>query len=159
MIMVCCLDSEMYSSALFHFCLSVEEAKKWIEDKCSREGFFTKWETDDRCYADKVSNNFYNDDDWSWYVFQCFTVSDDYIVVYHHAYDGIDFDIVGGFNNFYKAKDAMVMELFDHYKTCDENKRIFEWLDECSAGIDTGEQWEVWTIVKVPMEIEKNEKR
>ena len=144
MIMVCYLDSETYSSPRFMFCRDEDTARKYIKDLCEEEGYSIKGEEDNIFYADKIGDDHY------WCVFQCFEVSNDYVVVVHHAYDGVDFDIVGEFDNFFKAKDAMVLDVFDHYKTCSENQRTFEWLDDRSAGIDTGNEWEVWNIVKVP---------
>lgn len=154
MIMVCCLDNESYSSPIIIFCSDEDEARKYIKNLCEEEGYSIKWEEDNRCYADKIGDDFGVEDDHYWCVFKYFEVTGDYILLYYHAYDGVDFEIVGNYETYHKARDAMIMDTFDHYSDCQEDQRIFEWLDQETACIDNGNEWEVWRIVKVSTEVE-----
>ena len=84
MIMVCCLDNETYSSPRIIFCRDEDSTRKCIKSLCKEEGYSIKWEEDNRCYADKIGDDFGVEDDHYWCVFQYFEVSSGYILLYHH---------------------------------------------------------------------------
>lgn len=67
----------------------------------------------------------------------------DYVLVWHHAYDGVGFDIayVGSYE---ECRNKMA-ELI-----CDTQEQVeckLEWETVIQACIDTGNEWEIWTII------------
>ena len=151
MILLCGLCSESYSDVFTKFVNTEEEAKDAIIEQFDGEDTKYKFE-DNRCTVDELDAA-YNENVWD--VFQWFEVTGEYIVLHHHAFDGVDFDIAGEYSTWSKAMDNLIMKAFDKYADCPEDQREFQWLNHNSACIDTGNEWEHWLIVETPVEVKQ----
>lgn len=149
MILLCGLCSESYSDVFTEFVNTEEEAKDAIIEQFDGEDAKYRFE-DSRCTVDELDEEI---EDNIWHVFQWFEVTGEYIVLYHHAFDGVDFEVVGEYPTWSKAMDNLIMKAFDHYEDCPEDQREFQWLNHNSACIDTGNEWEHWLIVETPVEV------
>ncbi len=154
MILLCELCSESYDDVFTKFVNTEEEAKNAIVDFFASEDAKYKFE-DKRCTVDIFDDEERWNEWHTWYVFQWFEVTGNFIVLHHHAFDGVDFDIVGEFDSFVKARDTMVMKAFDCYTDCPDDQRELQWISHNSACIDTGNEWEHWIIVEAPAEVKK----
>ena len=69
----------------------------------------------------------------------------DYILVWHHAYNGVGFDIecVGSYEECKLEMDKCIRERQEQIE-CD-----LEWENDFQACVDTGEEWEIWSIIKI----------
>lgn len=79
-----------------------------------------------------------------------------YALVYHHAYDGVDFELLGQFNSYNDAvnmRSYLVREMVEsnvdpYNKMPDyEDSELYN-RDEYVIW-DDGQEWNVWTIIKV----------
>lgn len=68
-----------------------------------------------------------------------------YILVWHHAYNGVGFDIecVGSYEECKLEMDKCIRERQEQIE-CD-----LEWENDFQACVDTGEEWEIWSIIKI----------
>lgn len=151
MILLCELCSESYDDVFTKFVNTEEEAKDAIVDFFACEDAKYKFE-DKRCTVDVFDDE---EQRTEWHVFQWFEVTGEYIVLYHHAFDGVDFEIAGEYPTWSKAMDNLIMKAFDRYADFQEDQRELQWLDHNSACIDTGNEWEHWIIVEAPAEVKK----
>ena len=149
MILLCGLCSESYSDVFTKFVNTEEEAKDAIVEQFDGEDAKYRFE-DNRCTVDELDEEI---EENIWHVFQWFEVIGEYIVLYHHAFDGFDFEVVGEYPTLSKARDAMIMKSFDRYSEYLDDQRDFQWLDHNSACVDTGNEWEHWLIVEAPVEV------
>ena len=154
MILLCGLNSESYSDVDITFVNTEEEVKNAIFERFEGEDAKYKFE-DKRCTIDVFDDEERWNEWHTWHVYQWFEVTGEYIIVHHHAFDGVDFDIAGEYPTWSKAMDNLIMKAFDHYADCPEDQREFQWLNHNSACIDTGNEWEHWLIVETPVEVKQ----
>ena len=149
--LVCSLNDENYTQADYDFCNTFEGAKyKCIENvaeyyEISNEEVMSRMKFE---YNEESNNHFYNyQDEDSFFVNQIIEIDinkEDYLCVWHHAYDGVDFNVIK-IGSDKECSDFM-------YK--DSDTTFKEYGAEISIGnaqvvIDTGEEWEVWDVIKV----------
>lgn len=75
----------------------------------------------------------------------------DYICIWHHAYDGVDFRIVK-IGTFEECKDAMEEEakkMLDEIGKDPDDEDSYDFKEPYLICIDTDTEWEVWDIVSV----------
>lgn len=96
-------------------------------------------------------------DEENWAVGQVFQLNElPYALVYHHAYDGVDFELKGQFNSYNDAvnmRSYLVKEMVESNedpfnKMPDYDESDLYNLDEYVVW-DDGQEWNVWTIIKV----------
>lgn len=154
--LVCSLNDENYTQADYDFCNTLEDAKeKCIENvaeyyEISNEEAISRMEFS----YDEGNNSYYysykdndDDDEDTFFVNQIIEIDinkEDYLCVWHHAYDGVDFNVIK-IGSDKECSDFM-------YK--DSDTTFKEYGAEISIGnaqvvIDTGEEWEVWDVIKV----------
>lgn len=73
----------------------------------------------------------------------------DYILVWHHAYNGVGFGIlcVGTEEECIQRRREEVKKIFDEYDLSKGDNEDFDMKND--GVIDTGEEWEVFSIVKI----------
>ena len=153
--LVCSLNDENYTQADYDFCNTFEEAKeKCIENvaeyyEISKEKVISRMEF----RYDEESNTYYysyQDDDEngnSFFVNQIIEIDvdkEDYLCIWHHAYDGVDFKVVKTSSD-KECSDVMYEESDKVFKECGTEISI----GNAQVVVDTTEEWEVWDIVKV----------
>lgn len=139
MILLCGINSEEYGDCMTYFCKDTDAAKDIISRRYDSKNYSMEWE-DNRCTITDLNNPY------DWRVYQYFEVSSDIVLVHYHAYEGVDFDVVGEFDDFNKARDKMTLAAFEVYSNAGENHRIFDWIYGDSACVDTGNEWQLWYI-------------
>ena len=73
----------------------------------------------------------------------------DYILIWHHAYNGVGFNIlaVGTYEQCKERRIQEIKRIFDEYDLSNADNDDFDIeLDTC---VDTGEEWEVFSIIEV----------
>ena len=149
--LVCSLNDENYTQADYDFCNTFEEAKdKCIENvagyyEISNEEVMSRMKFE---YNEESNNHFYNyQDEDSFFVNQIIEVDvdkEDYLCIWHHAYNGVDFKIVKTGSD-KECSDVMYEESDKVFK--EYGKEIS--IDSSQVVVDTGEEWEVWDVIKV----------
>ena len=149
--LVCSLNDENYTQADYDFCSTFEEAKEKCIENVAEYYEISNEEATSRMefrYDEESNNHFYNyQDEDSFFVNQIIEIDinkEDYLCVWHHAYDGVDFNVIK-IGSDKECSDFM-------YK--DSDTTFKEYGAEISIGnaqvvIDTGEEWEVWDVIKV----------
>lgn len=146
MILLCGIDSESYSHLIHAFYTDLDKLKNDIDNmknelKTFYKDMTVKWENN-RCTL-----NCSEEEDF-WYVFEYFEVNSDIVLVHYHAYEGVDFEIVGEFDDMYQARDKMATSSFELYSEYEDLKdKSYEWLSYNDACFDTGQEWQIWKIV------------
>ena len=149
--LVCSLNDENYTQADYDFCNTFEEAK----EKCI-ENVAEYYEISNKeaklymkfIYDGDSNNHFYNyQDEYSFFVNQIIEIDvdkEDYLCVWHHAYNGVNFDLtkVGSDK---ECSDIMYKESAEIFKAYGMEISI----DSSQVIVDTGEEWEVWDVIKV----------
>ena len=153
--LVCSLNDENYTQADYDFCNTFEEAKEKCIENVAEYYEISNEEATSRMefrYDEESNNHFYNyQDEDSFFVNQIIEIDinkEDYLCVWHHAYDGVDFNVIK-IGSDKECSDFM-------YK--DSDTTFKEYGAEISVGsaqvvIDTSEEWEVWDVIKVEEEI------
>ena len=153
--LVCSLNDENYTQADYDFCSTFEEAKEKCIENVAEYYEISNEEATSRMefrYDEESNNHFYNyQDEDSFFVNQIIEIDinkEDYLCVWHHAYDGVDFNVIK-IGSDKECSDFM-------YK--DSDTTFKEYGAEISVGsaqvvIDTSEEWEVWDVIKVEEEI------
>lgn len=97
------------------------------------------------------------DNDEDWYVGQIFELNEtQYALVWHHAFDGVDFELLGQFDSYedaLEARNKAIHETIDDWqdpfnKTPKQDETDF-WNGDSQISWDTGEEWYVWSILNV----------
>lgn len=153
--LVCSLNDENYTQADYDFCSTFEEAKEKCIENVAEYYEISNEEATSRMefrYDEESNNHFYNyQDEDSFFVNQIIEIDvdkEDYLCIWHHAYDGVDFNVIK-IGSDKECSDFM-------YK--DSDTTFKEYGVEISVGsaqvvIDTSEEWKVWDVIKVEEEI------
>lgn len=96
-------------------------------------------------------------DEDCWTVGQVFEVDNKpYALVKYHAYDGVDFELLGQFDSYKEAKavrDKDIRELIDGwsdpYNKVPEYDRYELFNDEDQSVWDDGQEWHIWSIINL----------
>lgn len=147
MYLVCGLDDESYAHPTFKFEEHLENANKLLVDLCLEfadgNDYYELTREGNRCTAKYEEGYPYNGE--KFLVTEMFVVEDsaEYVLVYHHGYDGVDFNILeqGTFEECLLAKNKDIKKNFSE----DE----IEWEDGNQTCVDTGNEWCLWNILKV----------
>lgn len=149
--LVCSLNDENYTQADYDFCNTFEEAKdKCIENvaeyyEISNEEVMSRMKFE---YNEESNNHFYNyQDEDSFFVNQIIEIDvkeNDYLCVWYHAYNGVNFNLVKVGSD-KECSDVMYEESDKVFK--EYGKEIS--IDSSQVVVDTGEEWEVWDVIKV----------
>ena len=150
MFLICELNDEDYTEPVFRVCetkeKAFEESMKRLDDLAKKEGSELKvsyhgnrtridWQLKDWFVV--VENLPFNE------------LFGDYLLVWHHAYNGVDFSILGQgtYEECVKKRIAIIKRMFaeNDFSSGDNEDFDFE-TDTC---IDTGEEWEMFDIVNV----------
>lgn len=76
-------------------------------------------------------------------------------MIWHHAYDGVDFKLLGQFDSYEDAAEARNKDVKETVEDFEDpfNKvptmEVELWDSERQAVWDTGEEWYVWSIIDV----------
>ena len=138
MFLLCELDDENYTSPCFSQFNSFKKAFYKALVSC---GNFK----DDNMRIDVADNRnriSANTDDGHFFVTEIKEFDEnkgDYILVWHHAYNGVGFGI--------KKRIQELKKIFDGYDLSNGDNEDFDM--ENDNVVDTGEEWEVFSIVKI----------
>ena len=154
MFLICELNDEDYTEPAFRVCetkeTAFEESMKRLDDLAKKEGSELKvsyhgnrtridWQLKDRFV---VAENLPFNESFG-----------DYLLVWHHAYNGVDFSILGQgtYEECLKKRITIIKRMFaeNDFSSGDNEDFDFE-TDTC---IDTGEEWEMFDIVNVKANI------
>ena len=150
--LVCSLNDENYTQADYDFCNTFEEVKEKCIENVSEYYEISKEEATSRMefrYDEELNNHFYNyQDEDSFFVNQIIEIDvneEDYLCVYHHAYNGVDFDVVKAGSD-KECSDVMTVEAEEVFFECINGEISYS---DVQVVVDTQEEWEVWDIIKV----------
>lgn len=145
------LDSDSYMYATRKVFSSFLQAKKWATEywlsNTENGADITKlewnWKEGERTYRGTME---VDDDNWSVAEIIEVTGDGDYVVVWHHAFEGVDFEALSGAVNYEKAR-----QVFDTARqnliNCYEDEDIDVGDGFCC--VDTGEEWEIVQIINL----------
>ena len=138
--LLCELNDEDYAYAEHSFYKTCEEAKYTAIKSCK------DWEED--CDIELENEGFritgnYGDSFYVTEIKQICPNNGTHLLVWHHGYEGVDFEIrhQGTYEECKREMKKEIKELVDNYELADE--------DICDNVIDTGNEWEVFDIVKI----------
>ena len=139
--LLCELNDENYTDASYTFHKTYEEAKfEAIVDCVEQFDGNCEVETDNEGFriSSSQGDNFFVTE-----IKQIATTQGTHLLVWHHGYEGVDFEIV--FQGTYEECKLKMKEDMDN--TIGEYEHLSE--DVCHNVIDTGNEWEVWDIVEI----------
>ena len=138
--LLCELDDEDYAYASYSFYKTYEEAKQAAIEDCKdwdercdieieHEGFRIVTGCEDSFYVTEIK--------------QIYPECGTHLLIWHHGYEGVDFEVryQGTYEECTREMKKEIKELVDNYELADE--------DICDNVIDTGNEWEVFDIVKI----------
>lgn len=141
--LLCEIDDEHYSSP----CFTVYETKEKAIESAIRACRDYLGECELEMADDKSRIETKTDSNEYFYVTEIkeFENKGNYILVYHHAYQGVDFNIkfIGDYHGCKEKMDMLVKESLDI-----ENATL-EWNEGFQACVDVGFEWNVFSIVEV----------
>lgn len=148
MFLLCELDDENYTSPCFS---QFNSFKKAFDEALVSCGNFK----DDNMrieVADNRNRISANTDDGHFFVTEIMEFDEnkgDYILVWHHAYNGVGFGIlnVGTEEECIQKRREELKKIFDGYDLSNGDNEDFDM--ENDNVVDTGEEWEVFSIVKI----------
>lgn len=161
---LCKLDDESYAHPSFSFHESFEEAqKKAIETIIDvfdyAEGYNLQLGTEDPESEKDIIDGVRISANWgengnSFYVTEFFPIDESkgtHLLVWHHAYDGVGFKILlqGTYEECLAERRKQIKELYEESEAGNwggDNSDIN--LEEDDI-IDTGNEWEMWSIVEI----------
>ena len=159
MFLICELNDENYTEPVFQVCetkeIAFEESMKRLANLSKREG--SKIETSH--HGDRTRIN------WSlkdrFYVIEILPFREsagDYLLVWHHAYNGVDFKILkhGTYEECVKRRIQIIKRIYTEEDLASGDNEDFD--AEKDTCIDTGEEWEMFDIVNVKENIIKQPK-
>ena len=147
--LLCELNAENYTMPEFSFFNTKEEAIKEALFVCANH-FNGHYDTDIT-----VENNLSRicvDDEDDFYVTEILEFDEtkgDHLLVWHHAYHGVDFGIrfQGTFWECDDERIKQIQRVFDEYDLSNADNEGFD-IEEDNV-VDTGEEWEMWSIVEI----------
>lgn len=151
--LLCELNDENYTEPLFRIFYSHRDAFNEAVKKCTniayncRSDFELECKENGKRISITFNENLYGNGD-NFYVTEIkeFESNDgDYVLVWHHAYSGVGFDIefIGSYE---ECKSIMKQSIMERQEQIDCD---LEWEDRFQACIDTGDEWEIWSIIKL----------
>lgn len=127
------LDSDHYTDVEYLFDSDLSKLKKKAKHLIHNEGFDIPEEETD---MEIVVNSQYG-----WIKCQIFEVEKyPYYLIWHHAYDGVDFTIMG-YETFEEARKIMLKEV-------NEEENIESFVYENNATLDNGIEFLHWEVIK-----------
>lgn len=154
--LLCILNDQNYTEPGFEFYDTLEKAKENCVDnvlehykhyKFSKEEAmsYMEFEEKEKSYRYDYSDN---DGVYEFLVHEIIEVDvneNDYLCVWHHAYNGVDFEIlkVGSYEECVKAMYESADKVLNNVESTEDFR------NENQVCIDTENEWEVWTIVRV----------
>lgn len=151
--LLCELNDENYTEPTFTIFDSHESAFKQAVERCVGVAYYYKSDFKLECNDNQnrvsivYNENPYGEDD-KFYVTEikeCDVTTDDYVLVWHHAYNGVEFNIE--FVGTYEECRLKMIEAVHKREMEIDCKLDFQ--DNWQSCIDTGDEWEIWTIVKL----------
>lgn len=157
--LVCCLDEEQYASASYHLFHTMEEAKQFCFDKARyqylEKGSFAEGSIPYKEGQRKVRIDFVQDDGCCFVINEIFPVkitdiSDLFLCVRHHAYDGVDFDIkeIGSYQKCVDRSRKEFYDLLTELESLQINVNVVS-ENEKQMILDTGSEFEIWDVIRV----------
>lgn len=142
--LVCGLDSDNYTSPDLELFDDIFDAKNRAKELCLwAEAEIEQDLAHHRYSADDGYGNFYVAE-----IKRIDTDKGSYVLVWHHAYDGVDFKILHqGTYEECKQKQINDMKEVANWNDFEMFNEDFDF--ENDDVIDTGNEWEMWNIVKV----------
>ena len=140
--LLCELGDDHYTEPVFTVFQCPEAAFAGAIKSCLNyakdENFTIEIESQERVSVKFGSSNFYVTE-----VKAFDSTKGDYMLVWHHAYDGVGFDIdyTGSYEECKNKMRERVKETQEQFQ-CE-----LEWETGVQACIDTGNEWELWTII------------
>lgn len=136
--LVCILDSDSYTYTIHNVEDTREAAEKWLVEYIENEYDSYRWESDNRLVAG------YEDE---FAVANIFEIQDvDWVVIWHHAYNGVDFEVVAETDDWMEARTAMIQKADEALEICDAE---LDYEDSNQIVVDTGVEWEVIDIIEL----------
>lgn len=139
--LLCELNDENYTDASYTFHKTYEEAKiEAIVDCVDQFDGNCEVETDNEGFriSSTQGDNFFVTE-----IKQIATTQGTHLLIWHHGYEGVDFEV--RFQGTYDECKAKMKEDMDNI--IEEYECLPK--DVCHNVIDTGNEWEVWDIVKI----------
>lgn len=146
--LLCELNAENYTMPEFSFFNTKEEAVKQALWVCANhfDGDDTNISVDNNCSRICVEDE---DDFYVTEIYEFDETKGNYLFIWHHAYAGVDFEIrfQGTYEECDDERKRQIQNVFDEY-VCD--KADNDGFDiETDSVVDTGEEWEMWSIEKI----------
>lgn len=151
--LLCELNDENYTEPMFTVFDSHKDALKAAIKRCAGIGYHYDSDFELECKDNRnrisitfTENPYGNGDNFYVTEIKEFDSNDGgYILVWHHAYNGVGFDIecVGSYEEC-KLEMKKCIQKRKKQIECD-----LEWEDELQSCVDTGDEWEIWSIVKL----------
>lgn len=143
MYLVCRLDEEHYAFPDFRKAITFGQAARIISEDIATnipyyERIIINQAEENRWHVDYG----YGNDDWNVYEVHQTKTAKEFIVVHHHAYQGVDFDIVGEYDSIEEARKIINREV----EKVNVDGNIVTYLNQ--TVIDNGIEWEVWSIIE-----------
>ena len=150
--LLCELNDENYTEPTFTVFDSHESTFKQAVERCTGVAYYYKsdfkLECNDKNRLSIIFNENPYDADNNFYVTEIKEYNakgGDYILVWHHAYNGVEFDI-----DYIGSYEACRQKMIDSVRKREmEIDCELDYQDNWQSCIDTGDEWEVWTIVKL----------
>ena len=143
---VCGLNSSDYSYPEFDIASDMERAKELASSNAKM--FFDYDVVEHSGDNGKLRLVYRSDESFEFYVAEIYEIYDPYLVVYHHAYDGVSFR-VNGFTTEMEAYDLMnrsIQYALNNWVTVDPEP--YEYGDR-EYTLDDDNQWHHWEFVNV----------
>lgn len=143
--LICSLDDESYYHPMYTFCSSLEDAKKIctenVSDDPEASAEFKPYEEgtyrcDIRIGEDGFEVN---------HILPVHTSEGKYYLIYHHAYDGVDFCKVYQSDSFEDVQNELKKQSSD---LCHEYSGFDYFCNTYEAGFDDGNEWHYYRIVE-----------
>ena len=138
--LLCELNDEDYAYASHSFYKTYEEAKREATKSCKDLNEDCEIEIEDEGF--RITARY----EGSFYVTEIKQICPEcgtHLLIWHHGYEGVDFEVryQGTYEECTREMKNEIKELVDNYELADE--------DICDNIIDTGNEWEVFDIVKI----------
>ena len=138
--LLCELNDENYAYATYLFYKTFEEAEQAAIKACK------DWEDD--CDIEVENDGFrvtgnYDESFFVTEIKQIATTQGSHLLVWHHGYEGVNFEVrfQGTYDECVAIRDVEIKETVNKLELLDE--------DVNENVVDTGNEWEVWDIVKI----------
>lgn len=143
MYLLCGLDDEYYARPYFESFPKMEDAITQAVNVCCdhiEDELVIEISKDRSRIETKDCDNYYVNE-----ILEYDETKGSHILVFHHAYHGIGFEIkfIGDYYECKREMDRLVEESLDIVDS------VLEWNEDFQACVDTGIEWEIFSIVEV----------